>query len=186
MAYQLSTAARNALLDAIETAVGTAPLLKLYAGPPPANCAASETGLLLSSITLPTDWMAAAASGSKAMLGTWDQPSAAATGKPGHFRIYDSTGTTCHWQGYACGPWVASTAYAVGDLVLNGGNVYQCTTAGTSAASGGPSGTGTGIADGGAVWSYEQAGADMSLNSGLLNSGQDFSVTSFSITAGAA
>ena len=43
--------------------------------------------------------------------------------------------------------WVVLTAYLVGDHVSNGGNVYICTTAGTSAASGGPSGTGTGIVD---------------------------------------
>ena len=50
--------------------------------------------------------------------------------------------------------WAASTAYTVGQTVQNSGNVYTCTTAGTSAASGGPSGTGTGITDGTVVWSW--------------------------------
>ncbi|CAE6746611.1 hypothetical protein R69619_02727 [Paraburkholderia nemoris] len=51
--------------------------------------------------------------------------------------------------------WVKSTAYAVGALVSAGGNTYQCATAGTSASSGsGPTGTGSGIADGTAVWNY--------------------------------
>ncbi|WP_298399524.1 hypothetical protein [Sphingobium sp.] len=51
--------------------------------------------------------------------------------------------------------WQGSRAYAyAGIVVRNGANLYQLTTAGTSAASGGPTGTGTGIADGSCVWSY--------------------------------
>jgi len=50
--------------------------------------------------------------------------------------------------------WAASTVYATGAWVYNGANVYACTTGGTSAASGGPTGTGTGIADNTAVWAY--------------------------------
>lgn len=38
----------------------------------------------------------------------------------------------------AAAAWLPSTLYAVGFRVTNGGNVYQCTTGGTSAASGGP------------------------------------------------
>ena len=53
--------------------------------------------------------------------------------------------------------WVVLTAYAVGDYVSNGGDVYICTTAGTSAASGGPSGTGTGIVDATVVWDFQGA-----------------------------
>lgn len=50
--------------------------------------------------------------------------------------------------------WASSTAYTLGTQRANGGNVYQVTTAGTSASSGGPSGTGSGITDGTVVWSY--------------------------------
>jgi hypothetical protein len=50
--------------------------------------------------------------------------------------------------------WAASTAYAVGVLRTNGGNTYICITAGTSAASGGPTGTGADITDGTVHWSY--------------------------------
>jgi hypothetical protein len=49
-------------------------------------------------MTLPSDWMSNAASGSKSKTGTWSGTGAAA-GTAGHFRIYDSTGTTCHMQG---------------------------------------------------------------------------------------
>jgi hypothetical protein len=52
--------------------------------------------------------------------------------------------------------WAQSTAYALNALVAANGNIYKCTTAGTSAATGGgPTGTGTGIADGTAVWAYQ-------------------------------
>src|SRR5690606_12195516 len=48
--------------------------------------------------------------------------------------------------------WLPNTAYVVGQVVTNGPGIYQCTTAGTSAASGGPTGTGSGITDGTVVW----------------------------------
>jgi hypothetical protein len=52
--------------------------------------------------------------------------------------------------------WVASTAYdTVGTVVTNdSGKRYTLVTAGTSASSGGPTGTGTGITDGTCVWDY--------------------------------
>jgi hypothetical protein len=90
---------RNAQLDAVETTVGTAPLLRIYSGSAPANCAAAASGTLLAEATLPSDWMEAASSGSKALSGTWQDASANATGTAGHWRLYDSGGTTCHAQG---------------------------------------------------------------------------------------
>ena len=50
--------------------------------------------------------------------------------------------------------WVAATAYEVGDYVVNGSHTYVCDTAGTSAGSGGPTGTGTNITDGTARWDW--------------------------------
>lgn len=99
MALQYSVTVRNAQLDAVETTVGTAPLLRIYSGSAPANCAAAASGTLLAEATLPSDWMAAASSGSKALSGTWQDASANATGAAGHWRLYDSGGTTCHAQG---------------------------------------------------------------------------------------
>ena len=99
MALQYSVTVRNAQLDAVETTVGTAPLLRIYSGSAPANCAAAASGTLLAEATLPADWMAAASSGSKALSGTWQDASANATGTAGHWRLYDSSGTTCHAQG---------------------------------------------------------------------------------------
>lgn len=53
--------------------------------------------------------------------------------------------------------WAANHVYTLGQRVSNGGNAYQITTAGTSAASGGPTGTGGTISDGSAVWKYLSA-----------------------------
>lgn len=99
MAVQLSVAVRNARLDAIETNIGTSAVLKIRSGAQPATCATADSGTVLATISLPVDWMAAASSGSKAILGTWQDLSADATGTAGHFRIYDSGGTVCGIQG---------------------------------------------------------------------------------------
>lgn len=96
---QYGTAVRNAQLDAIETTTGTSPILKIETGSVPANCAAADSGTVLATITLPSDWMAAASSGSKALSGTWEDTSADASGTAAHFRIYDSGGTVCEIQG---------------------------------------------------------------------------------------
>jgi hypothetical protein len=99
MAVQLSVAVRNARLDAIETTISTSPTLEVRTGAPPANCAAADTGTVIATLTLPSDWLAAASAGAKAIAGTWQDLSADATGNPGHFRI--KQGGTCHIQGTA-------------------------------------------------------------------------------------
>ncbi len=99
MALQLSVAVRNALLDAIESTIGTSAVLKIRTGAPPASCATADAGTVLASLTLPSDWMAAASSGSKAKSGTWEDTSADAAGTAAHYRLYASDGTTCHAQG---------------------------------------------------------------------------------------
>jgi lysophospholipase L1-like esterase len=50
--------------------------------------------------------------------------------------------------------WASGTAYVQGNVVANGGNLYVCFTAGTSAGSGGPSGNGGDITDNTVHWSY--------------------------------
>jgi hypothetical protein len=50
--------------------------------------------------------------------------------------------------------WQATTAYTAADVVSNGDNVYECTTSGTSAGSGGPTGTGVDITDNTAEWKF--------------------------------
>lgn len=99
MGIQLSTSVRNDRLDRIETTIGADAVMKIRTGAPPTNCGTADSGTVVATLTLPTDWMAAASSGQKAMAGTWQDNSADAAGTAGHFRIYDSGGTTCHMQG---------------------------------------------------------------------------------------
>ncbi len=99
MAIQLSVAVRNARLDAVESTIGTTAVLKIRTGAAPASCATADSGTVLATATLPSDWLAAASSGSKAKSGTWEDTSADASGTAAHYRIYASDGTTCHMQG---------------------------------------------------------------------------------------
>ena len=69
-------------------------------------------------------------------------------------QIIDGTVTWSLVGGYDSVSWAASTLYDSGVVALNGGNYYQCIVAGKSAGSGGPSGTGSAITDGTAVWAY--------------------------------
>lgn len=98
MAVKYSEGVVNARLDSIETTIGTAPTLAMFSGSAPANCSAANTGTLIASMTLPSDWMAAASGGSKAKSGTWQDTSADSAGTIGYFRIFASGGT-CHMQG---------------------------------------------------------------------------------------
>ena len=99
MAIQLSTAVRNGRLDSIETVIGTSAVLKIRTGAAPANCGTADSGTVLATLNLPSDWMAAASGGTKAKSGTWEDLSADAAGTAAHFRLYASDGTTCGLQG---------------------------------------------------------------------------------------
>ncbi len=99
MTIQLSTTVRNARLDAIESTIATSAVGKIRTGAAPATTGAADAGTVLATLALPSDWMAAAASGAKAKTGTWQDTSADAAGTAAHFRIYASDGTTCHIQG---------------------------------------------------------------------------------------
>jgi hypothetical protein len=110
MAVQFSEAVRNARLNAIEATVGTSPKLSLFTLAQPANCAASNTGTLLCTLTLPSDWVGAASGGATALAGTWTG-TAIAAGTAAHYRLYATDGTTCHEQG--------SVGIGTGDLQLD-------------------------------------------------------------------
>jgi flagellin-like hook-associated protein FlgL len=70
----------------------------------------------------------------------------------------NAAGTTPFSYFLSARTWAGSTPYAVGDLVVSNGNIYRATQAGTSNATGGPTGNGTGIIDSGAKWDYVQPG----------------------------
>ena len=99
MAVKFSVAVRNARLDALETAIGTSAVLKIRSGSAPTNITDADSGTVLATLSLPSDWMANAASGSKSKSGTWQDTSADNTGTAAHFRLYASDGTTQHMQG---------------------------------------------------------------------------------------
>lgn len=99
MTIQFSTTVRAAEADAIESSIGTSPILKIRTGAPPATPATADSGTVLATMTLPSDWLTNPGTGAKALSGTWEDTSADASGTAEHFRIYDSGGTTCHVQG---------------------------------------------------------------------------------------
>ncbi len=113
MSLQLSVLTRNGRLDAIETIIGTSPVLKIFTGTPPANTAASSTGDLLVSMTLPSDWLLAASSGAISKNGTWSGV-AGADGEAGYFRILDNADPqVCGIQG------TVTETSGGGDIELN-------------------------------------------------------------------
>lgn len=126
MTIQYSTTLRNNKLDSIETTISTAPLLRLYNGTAPANCAAALSGnTLLAEGALPSDWLSAASAGAKALNGTWTltgQAGAAAGTASTFFRIYDSAGTVCHVQG------TVTASGGGGDMTLNNNSIANTQT----------------------------------------------------------
>jgi hypothetical protein len=122
MSFQFSPAARNAALDAIETAVGTSPKLQLRSGTLPANTVATDGGNLLVEIALPSDWLETASVGVKTIKGTWTGTGTAAAGggtNAGHFRIKNTAGTTTHLQG------TITITGGGGDMELDNPNIAQ-------------------------------------------------------------
>lgn len=100
MTIQISVAARNGMLDALETAIGVSAIIKLRSGSQPANCAAADTGTVIATYSLGADWMAAASSGSKAFASVpLTDASADNSGTLAHYRVYATDGTSCHMQG---------------------------------------------------------------------------------------
>lgn len=99
MTIQLGTTLRNNMLDQIESTTGTSAILTIRTGAQPANCGTANSGTVLATLNLPSDWMNAASGGTKTLLGTWQDASSDATGTAAHFRIHDSGGTVCHMQG---------------------------------------------------------------------------------------
>jgi hypothetical protein len=100
MAVKLAELLRNARLDVIETHIGTAPILKLRTGAAPADCAAADSGTVLCSMTLPSDYFNAAATGAITKNGVWSGTAIGGGGTIAHFRLYVGPGgTVCKMQG---------------------------------------------------------------------------------------
>lgn len=97
MTLRYSVAARNDGLDARIKRIGPTPLLRLFGGAEPGNCAAPDPTSLLVEITLPQNWITKASDGAATKQGIWTGV-ALADGTPECFRIYDAGGV-CHLQG---------------------------------------------------------------------------------------
>jgi hypothetical protein len=196
MTHQASVAVRNGRADAVETVIGVSAVLKIRTGAPPANVATADSGTVLATLNLPSDWMNAASAGAKTKLGTWQDASADAAGTPGHFRIYASDGTTPHWQGTA-GP---SVVIATSAATSANGNVLTFTA--TTGVVVGMNVSGTGIPTGATVVAVtgttvtlshtSTAGVssaasitfsyDLPTDGSTINVGQVVTVNSFTIT----
>ena len=122
MALQFDEIIRNLQLDSIESSTGPSAVLKLRTGAKPANVAAADSGTVIATMTLPSDWMAAASGGTKSLLGTWQDLVADATGTVGHFRIYTSGGTFAKIQG-SCGE--SLTDMIIDNEDVNGGQTIN-------------------------------------------------------------
>lgn len=99
MAMNFSVTVRNGEMNAIESSIGASAVLKIRSGSKPAAITDPDSGTVLATLSLPSDWMAAASGGSVSKSGTWQDVSADADGTAGHFRVYASDGTTQHIQG---------------------------------------------------------------------------------------
>lgn len=196
MALQFSVAVGNARLDAIETATGASPTLEIRTGAAPANAAAAATGTVLATMALPADWMAAAASRSKALAGSWQDLTADATGTAGHFRI--NQGATCHIQGSVGSNlalttnaitaansnvlnFASTTGVVVGQMVSGAGVVPGSQVLALTATSVTLSiASAAGVSSGASI----TFSGDMSIDNTSIATGQQVTVTAFTITDG--
>jgi len=117
MAFQLSVNARNATLSAIETEIGINPILTISTGSVPGTAGTANTGVVVATMVLPSDWLGAPLNGSIALSGTWQDLSADANGTAGYFRVHNNAGTECHMQG------TVTATGAGGDMQLDNTNI---------------------------------------------------------------
>lgn len=202
MTISQSATLKNAKLDQEETTIGTAPLLRVYNGTAPATADTALSGnTLLATGALPSDWLANASAGVKSKSGVWTitGQAGAGAGTAGiFFRIYDSAGTNCHWQG-TFGVTVPLTTNA---LTAANGNVLNF--AATTGVAVGQAISGTGVPAGATVLAFTGTtvtmsvastagvanaaaitfGYDMTVDNNSIANTQVLTVNSFSITAG--
>ena len=172
---------RISQINAVLTAQGGIPLLKMFAADPPLNVDGADPASLLCTINLPSNPLSSS-NGVATMIPPWNGV-ASQGGYAQCFRLYDST-PTCHVQGFCSEPWQKSINYALGQNISNNNGVYNCVGSGVSAAVGaGPSGTGSAITDGSAIWSFLWPIAEMVLGTTNFSPGLNIPVQSFSISA---
>lgn len=117
MAFQLSFDVRNATLQALEDEIGVNPILTINSGTTPADCGTANTGTVLATMVLPTDWLNTPSGGSITLSGTWQDLSADSSGTASYFRVHNNGGTACHMQG------TISATGSGGDMQLDNTNI---------------------------------------------------------------
>lgn len=188
--------------DAVETAWGASPKLRLYNGTIPANARAALAGnTLLAEGTLPADPMAASASGVKAKQGTWSltgQAGAGAGTAATFYRIYDNAGSVCKEQG----TFGAATTINTSAATAANSNVLTFTSTTGAAIGQAVSGTGvpadtTVLAVSGTQVTLSKAttagvgsgvaitfGYDMNVDNNSIANGQTININTYQKTAG--
>jgi hypothetical protein len=187
--YREGVALRNALANAYESTIGTSPVLRIRSGTMAATPEDTPGGVILVKMTLPSDWLNNASNGVKTKLGTWQAtglPAAGGGTVPTHFEIMDAAESVCHAHGTVSTggrfAWTPSTAVVLNQRFVNNGQLYQVTTAGTTASAGGPTGTGSSITDGTAVWQWVSAVGVLTLVPASISNGQVVQIDSFTYT----
>lgn len=117
MAFQLSFDVRNATLQALEDEIGVNPVLTISSGTTPADCGTANTGTVLATMVLPTDWLNTPAGGSITLSGTWQDLSADSSGTASYFRVHTNAGDACHMQG------TITATGSGGDMQLDNTNI---------------------------------------------------------------
>lgn len=197
MPIQYSAAIYLARLDQVEVSAGASPLLRIFSGAAPANCAAADSGTLLATLTLPADWMNTASGTTKTLLGSWTGTASGGAGAtPTHFRILNAAGSVCHLQGTS-GINVPLTTNA---LTAANGNVLNF--ASTTGVAVGQVITGAGVPVGATVLAFTGTAVTMSMAStagvanaaaitfgfdlpvnGTITTGQTITISAFTLTA---
>jgi hypothetical protein len=154
---QFDTVVRNAVLQAIEDAIGTSPKLRYCTGSIPASCSAAQTGTQIVEMTLPSDWQAAPSGGASAKSGTWSGTSSTG-GVAGYWRLLSSAGT-CRAQNTISQAFKLTTSAST----AAGSNVLTFTSA--SGVVAGQNVYGTGVATGTTVLSATGTTVTLSLPS---------------------
>lgn len=158
-------------------------------GPGVLQIGTSTMGTLLAEITLNDP--CGTISGDVLTLSSFPKSDSSAnnSGKALSARVRDSNSNDCitgldvGLNSTAAPAWAGSTSYSAGVYRTNGANQYKCVIGGTSASSGGPTGTGTGITDGSVTWDwYAKANADIQLDSLEITATQQVTINSAAFT----
>ncbi|MFN8745135.1 MAG: hypothetical protein ACK5ZN_09170 [Phycisphaerales bacterium] len=95
MAIKYDTTTRNAMLDALNTRIGTSAKVRIYNGTRPANVGTAITSqTMLVELTCNATAFAAAAASGVLTANAISNGTAAATGTASWFRLFQSNGTT--------------------------------------------------------------------------------------------